>query len=491
MRIRFAAAQPEGDHALAFPIRKGADFPASLPGLDAAGASLAKAAAAAARFDGDVGATAELVVADGSGARRVVLFGLGDRDDNAAWERAGGALAARLLISGETRLVVDLSGSIPRTSDAAALALGATLRSWRHDVYRTRLPEKSKPTLDEVVIVGAAEGSQDAWTEQNAIAEGVMLTRTLVSEPANIIYPESFVERCSHLAELGVEIEVLDRAAMEQLGMGALLGVSLGSAREPQLLVMRWDGTNGAEKTPVAFVGKGVTFDTGGISIKPAAGMEDMKWDMGGAGAVAGAMKALALRKAKAHVVGVCGLVENMPDGKAQRPGDVVTSMSGQTIEVINTDAEGRLVLCDAITWVQRKYAPKTIVDLATLTGAIIISLGNEYGGIFANDDGLADQLIAAGKTAGDPLWRFPLGDAYNKLIDSPIADMKNVGPRSGGSITAAQFIQRFVDDGVKWAHLDIAGMVWADKAGPTWEKGATGYGVRLLDRFVADTLEG
>jgi len=491
MRIRFAAAQPEGDHALAFPIRKGADFPASLPGLDAAGASLAKAAAAAARFDGDVGATAELVVADGSGARRVVLFGLGDRDDTAAWERAGGALAARLLTSGETRLVVDLSGSVPRTTDAAGLALGATLRSWRHDVYRTRLPEKSKPTLDEVVIVGAAEGSEDAWAEQNAIAEGVMLTRTLVSEPANIIYPESFVERCSHLAELGVEIEVLDRAAMEQLGMGALLGVSLGSAREPQLLVMRWDGTNGAEKTPVAFVGKGITFDTGGISIKPAAGMEDMKWDMGGAGAVAGAMKALALRKAKAHVVGVCGLVENMPDGKAQRPGDVVTSMSGQTIEVINTDAEGRLVLCDAITWVQRKYAPKTIVDLATLTGAIIISLGNEYGGIFANDDGLADQLIAAGKTAGDPLWRFPLGDAYNKLIDSPIADMKNVGPRGGGSITAAQFIQRFVDDGVKWAHLDIAGMVWADKAGPTWEKGATGYGVRLLDRFVADTLEG
>jgi leucyl aminopeptidase len=219
--------------------------------------------------------------------------------------------------------------------------------------------------------------------------------------------------------------------------------------------------------------------------------MEDMKWDMGGAGAVAGALKSLALRKAKANVIGICGLVENMPDGNAQRPGDVVTSMSGQTIEVINTDAEGRLVLCDCVTWAQKTHNVKTIVDLATLTGAIIISLGNEYGGLFANDDGLADKLLAAGKASGDQLWRFPLGDAYNKLIDSPIADMKNVGPRGAGSITAAQFIQRFVDDGVKWAHLDIAGMAWADKDGPTWAKGATGYGVRLHDRFVADNFEG
>ena len=215
-----------------------------------------------------------------------------------------------------------------------------------------------------------------------------------------------------------------------------------------------------------------------------------MKWDMGGAGAVAGAMKALALRKAKANVIGVCGLVENMPDGNAQRPGDVVTSMSGQTIEVINTDAEGRLVLCDAITWVQKTHGVKTIVDLATLTGAMIVSLGTEHGGIFANDDVLADQLLAAGRATGDLLWRFPLADSYNKLIDSQIADMKNVGPRGAGSITAAQFIQRFVEDGVKWAHLDIAGMVWSDKAGPTWDKGATGYGVRLLDRFVADNFE-
>ena len=253
--------------------------------------------------------------------------------------------------------------------------------------------------------------------------------------------------------------------------------------------MLKWDGTDGAAE-PVAFVGKGVTFDTGGISLKPPAGMEDMKWDMGGAGAVAGTIRALALRKAKAHVIGVCGLVENMPDGNAQRPGDVVTSMSGQTIEVINTDAEGRLVLCDAITWVQRKYAPKTIVDLATLTGAMIISLGHEHGGVFANDDELAERLQAAGKAVDEKLWRMPMGDAYNKLIESPIADMKNVGPREAGSITAAQFIARFLDEGVKWAHLDIAGMVWAAKAGTTWEKGATGFGVRLLDRYVKDVLE-
>jgi leucyl aminopeptidase len=287
-----------------------------------------------------------------------------------------------------------------------------------------------------------------------------------------------------------VKIEVLDPEAMAKLGMGALLGVAQGSVRPAQLLVMTWNGTGNDSEPPIAFVGKGVTFDTGGISLKPPAGMEDMKWDMGGAGAVAGAMKALALRKAKAHVIGVCGLVENMPDGNAQRPGDVVTSMSGQTIEVINTDAEGRLVLCDALTWVQKTHKPKTIVDLATLTGAMIISLGFEYGGMFANDDELAGQLLAAGSDVGDKLWRMPLGDPYDKLIDSPIADMKNVGPREGGSITAAQFLKRFIDDGVRWAHLDIAGMVWASKPGATWDKGATGYGVRLLDRFVEQNIE-
>ncbi|NBU79296.1 MAG: leucyl aminopeptidase, partial [Sphingomonadaceae bacterium] len=371
------------------------------------------------------------------------------------------------------------------------MAAAAALRSWRYDTYRTKLPEAQKPTLRDLVIVGAPEGMDAAWAHYNALVQGVSLTRELVTEPANVLYPETFVERCQRLKDAGVEIEVLGEAEMRAAGMGALLGVAQGSVREPKLLVMRWDGTNGAQKKPVVFVGKGVTFDTGGISLKPPAGMEDMKWDMGGAGAVAGAMLALAGRKAKAHVVGVCGLVENMPDGNAQRPGDVVTSMSGQTIEVINTDAEGRLVLCDAMTWVQQRFQPEYMVDLATLTGAMIISLGHEYGGLFSNDDGLADKLSAAGKAVGDPLWRFPIGPAYDKLIDSPIADMKNVGPREGGSITAAQFLQRFVDEGVKWAHLDIAGMVWASKPGTVWDKGATGFGVRLLDRFVADNFEG
>jgi leucyl aminopeptidase len=311
-----------------------------------------------------------------------------------------------------------------------------------------------------------------------------------VAEPPNVLYPESFVERCRELADLGIEITVLEPEEMAKLGMGALLGVAQGSVRGARLLAMKWNG-KGAGDVDLAFVGKGVTFDTGGISLKPGPGMEDMKWDMGGAGAVVGAMKALALRKARANVVGVCGLVENMPDGNAQRPGDVVTSMSGQTIEVLNTDAEGRLVLCDALTWVQKTHSPKTIVDLATLTGAMIISLGNEHGGLFSNDDGLADQLLAAGRSSGDLLWRFPLSDAYNKLLDSPIADMKNIGPRGAGSITAAQFIQRFIEPGVKWAHLDIAGMVWADKPGATYDKGATGFGVRLLDRFVSDNFEG
>jgi leucyl aminopeptidase len=268
-----------------------------------------------------------------------------------------------------------------------------------------------------------------------------------------------------------------------------LLGVAQGSVREPKLLVLKWNGGKAGD-APIAFIGKGVTFDTGGISIKPAQNMEAMKWDMGGAGAVVGAMKALAGRKAKANVVAVCGLVENMPDGNAQRPGDVVTTMSGQTVEVINTDAEGRLVLCDAMTWAQRTFKPKTMIDLATLTGAIVITLGHEYAGFFSNNEKLSTQLIKAAGESGDKLWRQPLAEAYDRLIDSPIADMKNVGPREAGSITAAQFLNRYVDDGVAWAHLDIAGMAWTDKATSTAEKGATGFGVRLLDQYIADTAE-
>jgi len=493
MKIGFAASRPQGSYVLAFPLMSGSGAVDRIGLAD--GAALAQHAADAARFEGEAGSIAEMVLPEGDSARRVLLAGVGAGGDalKTGCERAGSALAARLLISGETRLVIDLRGlALANPAEAAAhVAFGALLRSWRHDTYRTKLPAKSRPSLAEIVIVGGGDQAEAAWAPLKAVADGIAFTRELVSEPANILYPESFVERCRSLTDLGVTIEVLDEAAMQEFGMGALLGVAQGSARPPRLLALRWDGTGGAVKEPVAFVGKGVTFDAGGISIKPAAGMEDMKWDMGGAGAVAGAIKALALRKAKAHVVGVCGLVENMPDGKAQRPGDVVTSMSGQTIEVINTDAEGRLVLCDALTWTQRTYKPKTIVDLATLTGAMIVALGHEHGGLFSNDDELAAQLLAAGIGSGDKLWRFPLSEAYDKLIESPIADMKNIGPRDAGSISAAQFIQRFIENGVRWAHLDIAGMAWAAKPGTLWDKGATGYGVRLLDRFVAENFEG
>jgi leucyl aminopeptidase len=422
--------------------------------------------------------------------KRLLLVGIGEGSEHDL-ERGGAALTAKLQTSGVAKVHVDFaSAGQSDADDVLAFAMGARLRNWRLDTYRTRLADKAKPTLASIVIASSHGDLAGRWAANEAIAEGVAFTQTLVAEPPNILYPESFVERCQHLADLGVELEVLDERQMKALGMGALLGVAQGSTRPPRLLAMRWNGGNAGD-APVVFVGKGVTFDTGGISLKPGPGMDMMKWDMGGAGAVAGAMKAIAGRKAKANVVGVVGLVENMPDGNAMRPGDIVSTMSGQTVEVLNTDAEGRLVLCDAITWVQKTYSPKVIVDLATLTGAMVISLGHEYAGIFANDDDLAAKLLTAGDASNNKLWRFPLSPAYDKLIDSPIADMKNIGPREGGSITAAQFLKRFVDDGVAWAHLDIAGMAWADKDGPVWAKGATGYGVRLLDRYIAANHEG
>jgi leucyl aminopeptidase len=492
MKIRFAKQRPAGAYALALPVWSEDMIADRLAGFDESARTLAARAADAQRFEREAASVVETFVADGDGARRLLLVGLGDRrQDDALFEKVGGALAAKLLTSGETRLVIDLAGLGLDGEAAARIGFGAAARSWRYDLYRTKLPKKQKPTLEDVVIVGAGDSAGTAWSDRAAMLEGVSFTRELVTEPANIIYPESFVERCrKRLEPLGVEFEVLDVAAMRKLGMGALIGVAQGSVRPPRLLAMRWNGGAAGAK-PLVLIGKGITFDTGGISIKPALGMEAMKWDMGGAGAVAGTLAALAGRKAKANVVGICALAENMPDGNAQRPGDVVTSLSGQTIEVINTDAEGRLVLCDAMTWAQRQYKPEVIVDLATLTGAMIIALGHEYAGMFSNDDGLAAQLDAAGAATGDKLWRMPLGDPYDKLIESPIADMKNVGPREGGAITAAVFLQRFVESGVKWAHLDIAGMAWADKASHLYDKGATGFGVALLDRFVAANFEG
>jgi len=487
MQIEFISAAVLSE---ASPLARVVDQGASLAGLD----PVIAAGASASRFSGKAGQVYEgFVVREGAVARQI-LVGLGEpaaSERHVAIEQAGAALSAKYLTSGEAALTLDLDGAALNPDEAALLLLGARLRCWRHDIYRTRLPEDQQVSLTKILVANAPHGTEAAWASAAALAEGVEWARELVSEPANVIYPVSFVTRArERLAGSGITLKVLGREEMARLGMGALLGVAQGSAREPQLLVMEWNGGQPGVP-PLALVGKGVTFDTGGISLKPPGGMEDMKWDMGGAGAVSGALLALARRKARANVVGVCGLVENMPDGAAQRPGDVVTSLSGQTVEVINTDAEGRLVLCDAITWVQREYHPAVVIDLATLTGAMIISLGHEYGGVFANDDDLAGQLIAAGLASGDKLWRLPLGAAYDKLIDSPIADMKNVGPREGGSITAAQFIQRYVDKGTRWAHLDIAGMVWAAKPGRSWDKGATGYGVRVLDRFVRDQAEG
>jgi leucyl aminopeptidase len=493
MQIKFDAAPAQSAAHVVFSHKDGV-LTRGAQAVDSGG-QIGRAVATT-RFDGETSALVELLAPAGVDAPRLLVVGLGEpgKADRGGFERIGGALAGRLIASGIKSLVIDMDGvddiAIPRAEAAARIAYGAILRGYRFDKYRTKLAEKQKATLSEVVILKAGDGAQAHLDRLQAVADGVHFTRDLVSEPANVIYPESFVARVREaFAGTGAEIEVLGQAEMAALGMGALLGVNQGSVREPQLLVIKWNGGAAGAK-PLLFVGKGVTFDTGGISIKPAAGMEDMKWDMGGAGAVAGAMLALAKRKAKANVVGVCGLVENMPDGNAQRPGDVVTSMSGQTIEVINTDAEGRLVLCDAMWWAQQRFEPEVMVDLATLTGAMIISLGHEYGGMFANDDGLAKQLADSGNAAGDRLWRMPLGDAYDKLIDSQIADIKNVGPRDGGSITAAQFLKRFVKPGVNWAHLDIAGMVWSGKDATLWPKGATGYGVRLLDRFVEDHFE-
>lgn len=464
----------------------------------AVGGALGRAMAAAARFSGGKGQWLE-VMAPGAGLTRVLLAGLGKPAElkMAAIEAVAGEAVRRLALSGETDLAIaaDLpkGAGLADAEAAAHAALGARLGGYRFDKYRTKLKDREKPSLRTVTVLSAsAAAAKKAWQPLDKLADGVALTRNLVTEPANVIYPESLAAECRKLSKLGVKVEVLGEKEMKRLGMGALLGVGQGSARESQLVVMQWNGAPKKTAKPVAFVGKGVCFDTGGISIKPSAGMEEMKWDMGGAGAVIGAMAAIAGRKAKANVVGVVALVENMPSGTAQRPGDVVTSMSGQTIEVLNTDAEGRLILCDAMWYCQERFKPQVMVDLATLTGAIIISLGHEHAGLFSNDDRLSEQLASAGKAEDELVWRMPLSDAYDEGLKSSIADMQNIaGPGFGaGSITAAQFLQRFVQEKTPWAHLDIAGTAWSKKDKATVPKGATGFGVRLLNRLVADYYE-
>jgi len=496
MKISFAKPALPAEGALVVGVFEGkALTPAAVKADVAAGGQIARAIAAS-RFEGKKDQSLLLQAPAGLDASRLLLVGLGKAEDfdAQAAEALGGNIVAQLSTANDATVTIALDGleASPLTlaEAAASVALGGRLRSYRFDKYRTKEKKEDKPSLKKLVL--ALESHAEAkklFADQDLVVDGVFLTRDLASEPANVIYPESLAEVAKSLADLGLEVEVLGEKQMKKLGMGALLGVGQGSARDSQLVTLRWSGGD-KDEAPVAFVGKGVTFDSGGISIKPAGNMEDMKWDMGGSAVVIGLMKALALRKAKANVVGVVGLVENMPSGTAQRPGDVVTSMSGQTIEVINTDAEGRLVLADALWYTQEQFKPKAIVDLATLTGAIIISLGSHFAGLFSNDDELSEKLTAAGKHVGEKLWRMPVDEPYDKMIKSEIADMKNVGEGGAGSVTAAMFLKRFIKDGTKWAHLDIAGVTWAKADKPVVPKGATAFGVRLLDRLVADNYE-
>jgi len=387
-------------------------------------------------------------------------------------------------------IFAELPGGALKPDQAADLAQGVQLRAYAFDRYKTKRKEgEDAPKNRKLTIgIGDPDKARKAFASREAIADGVVMARDLVNEPANILYPEEFARRTLALKKVGVNVEILDMKALTKLKMFALLGVGQGSVRESRVVIMRWNGGKKSAK-PLAFIGKGVCFDTGGISIKPAGGMEDMKGDMAGAACVVGLMHALAARKAKVNAVGAIGLVENMPDGNAQRPGDIVTSMSGQTIEIINTDAEGRLVLGDVLWHVNKKFQPEFMIDLATLTGAIIVALGQEYAGLFSNNDKLADRLIKAGQETNERVWRMPLGPEYDKQIDSKFADMKNTGGRNGGSITAAQFLQRFVEK-TPWAHLDIAGTGMGSPSSDINRSWGSGYGVRLLDRLVADFYE-
>jgi len=496
MKVEFSAFPKAFSGNVAMFVAADKQLLATAQAVDAkAGGALTRALGAG-RFTGAKSQTLTILGQSGDIAR-LMLLGVGKARelDARTAEGLGGVVAAAANAAGHTAVtvVVDpVKGSrLSPGQIAAHVALGVRLRNYRFDKYKTKDKPEQKLSLEQltVVVAGPAE-ARKVYAQLEPAIDAVFFTRDLVSEPANMLYPVEFARRAKELTKLGVKVEVLGEAEMKKLGMHVLLGVGQGSERESQLLVMRW--MNGPKnQAPVALIGKGVTFDTGGISLKPAGGMEDMKWDMGGAGAVTGAMRLIAGRKAKANVVAVCALVENMPDGNAQRPGDVVKSMSGQTVEVINTDAEGRLILCDAMWYAQEKFKPQAMVELSTLTGAIIVSLGHERAGLFSNNTQLSTRLRVAGSQIGEKLWRMPLGPKYDKMIDSDIADMKNVSNgRDGGSITAAQFLQRFVKEGVAWAHLDIAGVAWSGKGDDTTPKGATAFGVRLLDRLIADNYE-
>ena len=472
------ASQPQPDSCLAFVLGEGETVPAGVPSAADIAAALTLVA-----FKGARGKTQVLPIAN------AVVVGGGDRTrlDDAGMETIAASLYHGAKASGFARLSFDLRGQPPERVARAQLAI--SLASYRFDKYFGAAKLEKAPTLKTVTLVcDDVAAAEAAFAPLAALRDGVLFARDLVSEPANVLYPESYAERVRALESTGLKVEVLSIEDMTALGMFSLLGVGQGSRKDSRLVVMQWNG--GGDAAPVAFVGKGVTFDTGGISIKPAEGMEDMKWDMGGSAAVVGAMIALAGRKARVNAVGIIGLVENMPDGNAQRPGDVVTAMSGTTIEVINTDAEGRLVLADALWYCQDRFKPQFMIDLATLTGAMIIALGMDYAGVFSNNDELAGRIGEASKTVSENTWRMPLPPQYEKQIDSKIADIRNIGGRPAGSITAALFLQRFVND-VPWAHMDIAPVAWTNEQRiPSVPEGATGFGVRTLDALVARFYE-
>lgn len=490
MHVRFASPGASVD-ALAAPIFDGKELSAAAQALDVQTQGALSRALKAQRVKGAAGQVVDVLAPAGLEAGRVVLAGLGPATsiDPLAVETCAASVVRRLVESGAERLELRLDGLGLPAATIARAGLAARLAAWRFDKYRKRLkPERSASLTEVIIACDDPAAAEDAWTAEAARAEGVSFARELVAEPANILHPEEFSGRLQGLAALGLEIKVLGEAEMRELGMGALLGVGQGSSFESQLVIMEWRGAGDAQ--PVAFVGKGVCFDAGGLSIKPAQGMDEMKGDMGGAAAVSGVMKTLALRKAPVNVIGVVGLVENAVDANSQRPGDIVTTMSGQTVEVLNTDAEGRLVLSDAIHYTIERYKPKFLVDMATLTGAVIVALGHYNAGLFCNNDALADAILKAGRATGEGVWRLPLGPLYDKMIDSPNADIKNISDgRAASSITAAQFIGRFVGE-TPWAHLDIAGTAWRSKSeNPKEPHWATGYGVRLLDQLAQDAF--
>lgn len=494
MKVSFAKLVKPASGAVAVAVSDGGKLGKTGQIVDRATGGALSAAMKGAKFNGQSGKTVAVYGPTRSKLTQVVAIGIGKAKDMSeqSLEEAGSTLYGAL--SGEPRATLvfdDLKGTSVEAADiAAAVASGLALKSYRFDKYRTQEKASAKPKLKSVSVAASAFAeARDAYKVRAAVNSGVLMTRDLVSEPANVLTPVAFAARAKDLAGDGLKVKVIGRKEMEKMGMGSLLGVAQGSVQEPQLVVFEWNGA-GKDDPTVAFVGKGVCFDSGGISLKPGQGMWDMKWDMGGAGVVTGLFKALSERKAKVNAIGILGLVENMPDANAQRPGDVVTAADGQTIEVLNTDAEGRLVLADALWYVQEYHKPDTIIDLATLTGAIIAALGDHYAGLFTDNDELADELQEAGQVVHERLWRMPLGPEYDKLINSPIADMKNLGGKWAGATTAAQFVKRFIRKDTAWAHLDIAGVTWSESGTALAPKGGTGYGVRLLNQFVADNYE-